>query len=613
MSTDLERRIAQLKHGDHICPIHEGNYDPLNLVLPFISKGFERNEQVLLVVDDTGSDAVLERLAEKEIDAESAVKRGALRLLAVHDCYLRDGAFSPQAMIAWLAEAEAGALAAGYAGMRFLGQMTWMLTAQVAADKLIEYEARLNCHLAKSRTVVLCQYHRQRFDPAVIHDVLRTHPLVILNDMAVPNPYYEPPELLLQPGGISSAEFKKNRVDWWLERLRSVLASEKERAELVEQLGQAQKFEAIGRLAGGIAHDFNNLLTVIIGHSKLILKDMSPVHPLYKQIELFQRTGLRAAGLTKQLLQYSRQEIQQLRTLNVNRIVTDLEAMLRPLLGEDIELRLKLESSPCLVRGDSTQLGQIVMNLAANARDAMPDGGQLVIETRNVDLDASYASARHEVKPGPYVMIAVSDSGGGMSQEVQRRIFEPFFTTKEFGKGTGLGLSIVYGIVKQSGGHVFVYSEPGRGTTFKIYLPACHESAESQVAPQAQTGDITGTETVLIVEDEAHVLGLMRDILEELGYQVLATENGPAAIQLAENFHGPIKLLISDVVMPSMSGKALSETLLKLRPDLKVLFTSGYTYNVIVNRGVLDEGIHFIEKPFQPEAFGRKVRTVLDG
>jgi PAS domain S-box-containing protein len=378
-----------------------------------------------------------------------------------------------------------------------------------------------------------------------------------------------------------------------------------------EQLRQSQKMEAVGKLAGGVAHDFNNLLTAINGHSELALRRLHVDDPLYRKLEGIKRAGERAAGLTRQLLAFSRKQIMQPKVLDLNQVVFEMNKMLQPLIGEDIDLFTKLTPELGKVKADPGQIEQVLLNLTVNARDAMPKGGKLTIETANVYIDEEYAGLHATVVPGRYVMLAVSDTGCGINAETKERIFEPFFTTKEVGKGTGLGLSTVYGIVKQSGGNVWVYSEVGRGTTFKVYLP-CIDVRSEETEPSADnTQMMSGTETVLLVEDEEMVRDMAREILRESGYQVLEARHGQEALLVAEQHSGPIHLMLSDVVMPLMSGRELAEQLSPRRREMKVLYMSGYTDDAIVHHGVLDEGMAFIEKPFTPLALARKLREVL--
>jgi PAS domain S-box-containing protein len=387
-----------------------------------------------------------------------------------------------------------------------------------------------------------------------------------------------------------------------------------ERKNMEKQLVHAQKMEAIGRLASGVAHDFNNLLTVIIGYSELMLKHINPDDPHYANIEEICKAGNRAAALTRQLLAFSRKQVLEPKVFDLNSCVDNMDKMLRRLIGEDIELIIKPAPNIGRVKADPGQIEQVIMNLVVNARDAMPSGGKITVETANVVLDQEYASTRADVTPGDYVMIAVSDTGTGMTEEVKAHIFEPFFTTKELGKGTGLGLSTSFGIVKQHGGHIAVYSELGEGTTFKVYLPQVKEAAETLAArPEGEIGLPRGTETILIVEDEPGLRKFTAIVLRELGYNVLDAANGEDALRLAEEYAGQkIDLMFTDIIMPRIGAKELAEKLRKMHPETKLLFTSGYTETSVVGRGVMERGIVFLQKPFTAESLARKIREVLD-
>lgn len=379
-----------------------------------------------------------------------------------------------------------------------------------------------------------------------------------------------------------------------------------------EQLRQAQKMDAVGKLAGGVAHDFNNLLTVIMGCSELMLNRLGQQDPSRRYLEEIKKAGGRAAALTQQLLAFSRRQVLIPKALDLNVVVDDMSTMLQRLLGEDIDLATTLAPELWHVKADPGQLEQIIMNLAVNARDAMPHGGKLTLETANVEVTEARVRGQTVMSPGYYAMLAMSDTGVGMDAQTQARIFEPFFTTKERDKGTGLGLSTVYGIVKQSGGYVFVYSEPARGATFKVYLPRVEETAEPIAVKPAALELPCGTETILLVEDEPGVRALARETLQLQGYTLLEARHGIEAL-LASNQHpGPIHLLVTDVVMPQMSGREVAGYLVAQRLNLKVLYMSGYTENAIVHHGVLDPGTFFLQKPFTPEALAHKVREVLD-
>jgi two-component system cell cycle sensor histidine kinase/response regulator CckA len=378
------------------------------------------------------------------------------------------------------------------------------------------------------------------------------------------------------------------------------------------QLIQAQKMEAVGRLAGGVAHDFNNLLTAIIGYSQLIQAQLEETSPMRSEIDEICKAGQRAAALTTQLLAFSRKQVLQPKVLDLNAIVANTSKMLSRLIGEDIRFRTTLDPGLKQVKADPGQIEQVLMNLAVNARDAMLSGGSLSIETANVYLDDKYAEQHVEVRPGRHVMLVVSDSGCGMDDKTMAKIFEPFFTTKEKGKGTGLGLATVYGIVKQSGGHIWVYSEPDKGTTFKVYFPQIEEESSSSEAPVQSNFLPQGTETILLAEDDLQVREFASRVLRGLGYKVLEASNGNEALTVAKQTAGAIDILLTDVVMPQVGGKHLSEKLTLERPEMKVLFLSGYTADSIVHHGVLDEGVAFLHKPFNSGDLVRKVREVLD-
>ena len=388
--------------------------------------------------------------------------------------------------------------------------------------------------------------------------------------------------------------------------------AERGRAQLEEQLRQAQKIDSIGRLAGGVAHDFNNILTAIRGYAELMLLELAPGDPMRSSVTEISRAGERAADLTRQLLAFSRRQLLQPRVLALNSLIADSIKMLKRLLGEDIELVTLLDPELGNVKADAGQMEQVILNLALNARDAMPQGGKLTLETRNVILQEEYAQKHFSLQPGSHIMMTISDIGCGMDPQTLSHIFEPFFTTKEPGKGTGLGLSTVYGIVQQSGGSIWVYSEPGRGTTFKIYLPRIEEPLDEAGEKRIESDNPRGSETILVVEDDEIVRKLTCQALRRYGYQVIEAANGIEALLSCEKHPEPIPLMITDVVMPQISGPELATRLRLLHPETQVLYISGYTDDAVVRHGLLDAALYFLQKPFTPGALVHKVRDILD-
>jgi two-component system, cell cycle sensor histidine kinase and response regulator CckA len=384
------------------------------------------------------------------------------------------------------------------------------------------------------------------------------------------------------------------------------------RRSLEDRLTQAQKMEAIGGLAAGIAHDFNNILSVVLSYAELLLLDLAAGSPMRSEVEEIKAAGRRAGELTRHLLAFSRQQVLQPRVFDLNRVLLDLDKMLRRLTREDIEFTLLPGQDLGRINADPGQIEQVIINLVVNAADAMPTGGQLLLETHNVELDVTYTENHPDVAPGPYVMLAVTDSGVGMTPEVQARIFEPFFTTKEQGKGTGLGLATVFGIVRQSGGHISVYSEAGSGTAFKVYMPREDRPADAHLFVSVTPRVLSGSETILLAEDEPQVRVLASKILRRSGYNVLVAQDVPDALHLFEHSEPSPQLLITDVVMPIMSGRQLAERLISVRPELKVLYMSGYTDDAIIRHGILDRGVSFIQKPLTPNELLLKVRALLD-
>ncbi len=398
-----------------------------------------------------------------------------------------------------------------------------------------------------------------------------------------------------------------------VERLVVVNRDITERKHLEEQFRQSQKMEAIGRLSGGVAHDFNNLLGVIIGYGEMVQEGTAPEAPLRPCVDEMLKAAHRAASLTRQLLAFSRQQVMDPRILDLNVVVRDMEKMLKRLIGEDVRLKTKLDPNLARIKADPGQIEQVIMNLAVNARDAMPNGGELVLQTTNFEIDEAFAKRYpYPVVTGKYLLFMVTDSGVGMEPGTRARIFEPFFTTKEKGKGTGLGLSTVYGVVKQSGGYIDVQSEVGAGACFKIYLPIVEEPADAQKILNDPKVSVTGTETILLVEDEAALRNLTAQLLKGCGYKVLEAQTGAEALEVSRRYSEPIQLLLTDVVMPSMSGRVLADKISEERPETRIMFMSGYTGQTVGDHGVLAEGSLFLPKPFTRDSLARKVREALE-
>ena len=416
-------------------------------------------------------------------------------------------------------------------------------------------------------------------------------------------------------GGWRTLESRASTImrDGQVERLVIVNRDVTQRKSLEEQFRQAQKMEAVGRLSGGVAHDFNNLLGVIIGYGEIVQEGTPVESPLRNCVDEMLKAGHRAAGLTKQLLAFSRQQVMDPRVLDLNSVVKDMEKMLKRLIGEDIQLKTSLDPDLVRIKADQSQIEQVFLNLAVNARDAMPSGGELRLQTSNFHMDQEFVSRYpYPVLVGDYVLLTISDTGIGMDAATKARVFEPFFTTKEKGKGTGLGLSMVYGVVKQSGGYIEVVSEPGAGACFNIYLPKAATAEDVERTASKVTPELKGNETILLVEDETSLRKLSRHLLEICGYKVLEAESGADAIRISDATSSHIDLLLTDVVMPGMSGRNVADELLKKRPGMRVLFMSGYTGQTVGQHGVLAEGSLFLQKPFTRDTLATKIRQALD-
>ena len=478
-------------------------------------------------------------------------------------------------------------------------------------DTEAEYLAKLN----SSVDLILSDYQMPQFSGLRALDLLKRQPGLDIPFIIVSGTIGE--ETAVQAMLMGAADYLlKDRIARLGEAVRRALQQVeegKERKRLEAQFIEAQKMEVVGHLAGGVAHDFNNVLAVIMGYSDLIMQDLGEDHPLQKYVEEVRSAAKRAAGLTQQLLIFSRNQIVQAVEIDLNEVIQGMDKMLGQLVNENIEMTMLCDEKAGHIKADSGYVWQVLMNLVINARDAMLHGGKITIKTNVVELDEEYAEKNSGVKPGAYVMLSVSDTGTGMTEEVKARLFEAFFTTKPKGKGTGLGLITCQTIIRQSGGHIDIESELGKGTTFKVYFPQIEQPTPIAASALTKSGALRGTETILVVEDEPSLRHLAQGLLKGMGYHVITAPNGQEALQVARAHTGPpISLVMTDVVMPRMGGKVMAEWLKITYPNMKVLFTSGYTEDAIAHDGVLDEGIEFLAKPYTAEALARKVRDVLD-
>jgi PAS domain S-box-containing protein len=743
MASAFERGVARLKLGDHACPICESQAEQLAIAVPHVKTGLQLSERCQCIAGDSSIDAIVDALAAAEVDVAREIARGALVLTRFSETPYAGGADVP-GFLAFLRQMESAALADGLAGLRLLGWTDWMLRPELDPDRLVEYEAQINQLVANSRTMVLCFYDRPRFDSAFIHEVLRAHPFATFGDLVCPNPYYEPPELMMNGDRTAMLELKRKRADWWIARLKETASAEKqreraeaelrereehihllldstaeaiygldlegrctfanpacvrllgyatpkllagknmhrlihhsradgtaypaqdcpieqglrqakavhldgevfwradgtpffaecwsfpirrggqhigavvtfvdvsERKELEERLHQSQRMEALGQLTGGIAHDFNNLLTVVLGNADMLVEDLEGSQR--EQAEMIRSAAERGAELVNRMLAFARRQPLHPMTVDVNKLIRSMEGLLRRSLGAQIEIRFELadDAWPSLI--DPSQLETAVLNLAINARDAMPQGGRIVIGTANVRLDRAFHATYPEAEPGDYVTIGVTDTGTGMSPEVLEKAVQPFFTTKEIGKGTGLGLSMVYGFAKQSEGHMEIDSEPGQGTTVTLYLPRASRQAPD-AAGDEEAGIPRGArqgEVILLVEDDKLVRDYVVIQLRRLGYDVIPVADGSAALaNLRER--DDVQLLFTDVIMPGgLSGVTLAEQASQIRPGLKVLLTSGYSESALLQQGRLPPDLRLLRKPYAPRDLAAEIRRALD-
>ncbi|MDE2489956.1 MAG: MEDS domain-containing protein [Elusimicrobia bacterium] len=604
----LEQSLPELSHGDHCCLFFASPEEQSRATTPFLTIGLSRDERCVFVGDDASIEALRENLGSEGVDVEEETRKKRLVLTSARD-YLDDGHWRTEKMLGFLQRAYDSAMADRCTALRAVGDVAWQVGPHREFQDVVYYEALLDLFFIGKRMVGMCQYPRDRCPPDALRGILDTHKTAVIDSNVCRNFHYVPPDLLVEK---DAGAREKKRVDWMTSQLIRVKKAEEERDELQRRLLQSQKIEAIGRLASGVAHDFNNVLTVILGLSEMLLDGPEASAAVKGDVKEIHLSGERAAALTRQLLAFSRRRPLQPRILSVNEVVGSMERFLTRIIGGSVEVATLLSPAAGNVLADPGQLEQVIMNLAINARDAMPNGGRLVIETDEAELGEDYAEAHPEAPAGPYVALTVSDTGHGMDPETLSHIFEPFFTTKEPGKGTGLGLATVRDIVAQAGGSLSVHSEPGRGTTFKAYFPRVEGPAVPLARGAGAPESLKGTETILVVDDDDAVRKLVHRVLVDRGYTVLDAISPPEAVKFCERHKGPIHLMIADPVLPQTGGRELAKRAVDLRPKMKVLFMSGCADDAAVGRISSEGAGAFLEKPFSPDALLSKVRQILN-
>jgi PAS domain S-box-containing protein len=720
----LPATLEGLRVHDHLCLIYETREEQFATIIPFVRIGLERGEKCVYIADDNTAAAVLAAMHGHGIDVDGALESGALSVISKKEAYLREGYFDPDLMIGFLRDAIEEAKKEGFMAIRATGEMTWALGDEIGVERLLEYEAKLNYFIPKNGIIAICQYNRKRFNPEIIRDIIRTHPLVIHGDMVCRNHYFVPPDEFLAKDSVShevdrlllsireregaevalrnALSYNRSLIEASLDPLVTInadgtitdvnSATEKatgysrreligtdfsdyftqpenarrgyqqvfsegtvldyeleirhrngevtpvlynatvyrneagdvggvfaaardisERKKLEDQLRHSQKMEAVGLLAGGVAHDFNNLLQAIIGYGHLLLMKMREDDPLKVDVDMMLAAADKAAGVTQSLLAFSRKQVMNPHPINLNERIAHMEKFLARVIGEEIRISTVFREEPLYVNVDSVQIEQVLMNLATNARDAMPRGGILSIATESVEMDAHFIKVHGYGAPGWYARISLNDTGTGMDAATAKRVFEPFFTTKEFGKGSGLGLAIVYGIVRQHNGYIDLDSEPGKGTTFRIYLPllkAVSAVAEPFAGPSRPE---RGTETILIAEDDHQARILLKEILTAFGYAVIEATDGEDALAKFMDNRDRIQLMLLDMIMPKKRGNEVYDEIRKMGSPVKAVFLSGYPSDVVQGNQLLEQGLDLIMKPVSPRNLLVKLREVLDG
>jgi signal transduction histidine kinase/CheY-like chemotaxis protein len=572
--------------GSHFAYFYEKMEDLIKISVPFLRAGLEGNEYCLWVIPEFAHGEAEQIMRSSIPNFETYQKNNQVEIIHYLDWYLQEVSRFDHPLKKYI-EKYNQALSNSYDGLRAVGDLSWAERGDWENVKV--FENNLDEFIKNKKMMVICTYSFENCNADYVIHILANHQL----------------------GFVKSGDDLEIVETSLIKMTQSLYGKEiVTRKKLEEQLIQSRKMEAVGRLAGGVAHDFNNMLTAIIGHDEILLKGLPPDDPLYGDAHEIMKAAERAAALTRQLLAFSRKQILQPQVINLNAMIKHIQGMLQRLIREEIEVVTVLDATLGNVQADPGQIEQVIMNLALNARDAMPRGGKLTIETANAEFSAPHHCVFEAVSPGRYAVLSVSDTGVGLDEEIQAHMFEPFYTTKEIGKGTGLGLSTVYGIVKQSEGCIDVISQPGSGTTFKIYFPQVEESVAAMEAQPAT--HLQGSETILVVEDDEMVRQLIAEAFQMYGYTVLVASNGDEALLLGERHPGPIHLMVTDVVMPKMCGRELADRLAPLHPEMKVLYMSAYADDIIGHRGVLEDGTLFIPKPFTLAVLMQKVRQALD-
>ena len=603
----LTKSIESLGVHNHACMLYKKHAEQFSVVIPFIRIGMERGEKNMYISDDNTAQGVIDEMRRQGIDVDTAVKSGRLVIITKKDAYLKQGYFNPDWMIQFLKETTLAAISEGYPALRVAGEMDWALAGDPGAERLMEYEAKLNYFFPKYDCMAICQYDNNRFPSETVLDMIHTHPLVIHEKTICKNFYFMHPDAFLKK------ESTEDKADRFLENILGHARLEDEKEKLNAHVQQLQKMEAAGQLAGGVAHDFNNILTIIQNYSYLLLDSFPKEDTRRVDVEGIIESSKKAAVLTGQLIVFSRKQVLQTRAIDINIVLKDMQKMLRRLIGEGIEIEAVYDSKLENVIADRDKIEQVIMNLVINAHDAMPHGGRITVKTENITINEEQSKIMPDSKPGNYVRISVEDTGTGMDKDTIPHIFEPFFITKSKGKGTGLGLSITYGIIAQHEGFINVYSEKGKGSIFRVYLPSVMAKADKIEKKADFIHELKGkNETILFVEDEESIRKFVVMALTRNNYKVLEAEDVKQAIKIFKEEKNSIDMVFTDMMLPDSTGVKLIEQLQKMKPGIKVLISSGYLDGKSQLAGIREKGYKFIQKPYELDEILAAVAEVLN-